>query len=106
MKRNFLLSFFVIIIIFPLLNSCEKEKENKPPVCKINSPSNDDVFEKGDTVLISVEASDPDGLLQEVRFYINNIGIASVQSFPYNFFWNTIDEELGDYTIKAIAIDN
>jgi len=96
------LTFILLTLMF--LTSCKKE--NQLPTCTITYPNNGDEFEQGDTIIISVEANDKDGLIAEVRFYIDDIGIFSSTSFPYSYTWNTLDVTIGDHIIKVTAKDN
>ena len=94
--------------------SCNKEQQpppptppaNQPPTCLIVSPTNEEEILKGETVLISVEASDSDGSITEVRFFVDGIGKASASSFPYNYNWETSEESIGSHTLKATSFDN
>ena len=96
MKKLFLFLFL------PLIISCAK---NEPPTCSIVSPSNNEVFTLGDTILISAEAADPDGLVSEVRLQVNQIGVSSRESFPYNFELPSGDYGVGTHQIKVTALD-
>ena len=102
MKKLTLLSF--IVIILSTLISCEKK--NEPPTCKIILPENNTIFGKGTIVHISVEANDSDGTVTEVRFYFDGTGTKSVNTFPYNYDWNTVNVTTGLHELKVTAIDN
>ena len=93
-----------MVLILSFFSACKKE--NQLPTCAITYPENGDEFEKGDTIAISVEANDNDGLIAEVNFYIDDVGVFSSSSLPYGYSWNTIDETTGNHTIKVIAKDN
>ena len=93
-----------MVLILSFFSACNKE--NQLPTCAITYPENEDEFEKGDTIAISVEANDNDGLIAEVNFYIDDIGVFSSSTFPYKYDWNTSDETIGDHIIKVIAKDN
>ena len=97
-----------LLLLFSLITqqACKKEAENKPPTCEITSPDNGQEITKGDTVTISADAIDSDGSITEVMFFIDDIGKGSATSFPYNYNWNTTNEDLGTHTLKAKAIDN
>lgn len=98
-----LLTFLIFIFILP---ACEKEKDNKLPAVQMVSPENGADFKLGDEITLSAEASDPDGNISEVRFYINSIGVGSVNTFPYNYIWNTSSAEEGVQEVKVTAIDD
>jgi PKD repeat protein len=63
-------------------------------------------YEIGEVLPVSVEAEDPDGKVVGVQYYINNVAITSLDSFPWTYSWNTMGEDEASYTIKAIAYDN
>jgi len=88
--------------------SCKKEEEkvNQPPTCKIIAPADGEIISKGDTVKISVDAGDKDGSISEVLLYIDGVKIVSVTSPPYNYDWNTENENPGNLVLKATSVDN
>jgi len=94
-----------IALLFTSACETEDEKVNQAPSCVIIAPTIGQEFVQGETVLISVEASDNDGLIAEVRFYIDDMGIASDDSFPFNYQWATSDVSIGNHTIKVSSFD-
>jgi uncharacterized protein (TIGR02145 family) len=114
MKKYSLIAFIgavFLLCIFLFISSCKKkdkeeDKTNQIPTCTITNPPDGQQIAKGETVIVSVEATDADGAINEVQFTIDGIGRGSAGSFPYNYSWNTSDEALGVHTIKATAIDN
>lgn len=98
----------LIINVVGIFNSCktEVEVENIVPEIEITSPQNGEIIEFGDTVTISANASDPDGTIRDVQFYINGVKDSVFDSPPYEYNWFTIEEETGSYEITAFAIDN
>jgi len=108
LKRR-LLTILMITLTSTLLifTACEDdEPANRVPICTITSPDDGDEFRQGQTVTIAVEAEDEDNNLEEVRFYVNGNVVGSANSFPYNFDWDTSEEESGSFNIKAEAIDD
>lgn len=93
----------IIFIFLVILTTCKKE--NKPPTCDIVFPQENDIFSLGDSIMISVEANDPDGLIHEIQLYFDEIAIVSLKEFPYNYIIDTKDYSPGEYLIKAIALD-
>jgi uncharacterized protein (TIGR02145 family) len=94
-------------ILFALFVGCkEEEPKNSPPTCTITSPVYDSDFTIGEIVIISVDANDSDGTITEVRFYIDEIGVASLSSFPYTYEWNTSNEAIGNHKIKVTVKDD
>ena len=109
MKTKILaLSIFITAILFIVAASCKKEEEkaNQVPTCQITAPADGQEINKGETVVISVDATDSDGTIAEVRFFIDGVGTGSVNGFPYNYDWATSSESFGNHTIKATSIDN
>jgi uncharacterized protein (TIGR02145 family) len=104
MNSKCLISGLILLAFLFSFSNCKKE--NQLPSCTITYPNNGDEFEQGDTISISVEANDNDGLIAEVNFYIDDIGTFSSSSFPYGYSWNTLDETIGNHIIKVIAKDN
>jgi len=91
---------FLVLLIF---YSCKQE--NQPPVCEILQPQNNADFTYGDEISISIDASDPDGYVHEVRLYINDVGVTSLFAFPYRYVIQTGDYGGGEYVIKSTAFD-
>ncbi len=107
--KTILIALIALIAIATMVfQSCKKdeEKTNLPPTCEITSPANGQEITKGEIVTISVDATDSDGNITEVRFFIDKIGKSSAISFPFNYNWNTSTESLGTHIIKSTAIDN
>ena len=102
-SKGLIFGLVVFTFIFSLSNC---KKENQLPSCTITYPNNGDKFEQGDTIAISVEANDSDGLIAEVRFYIDDIGVSSSTSFPFTYTWNASGETIGSHIIKVTAKDN
>ena len=102
MKKSLIILLALILSFF---TACEK-KENQLPTCAITYPNNEDVFEQGDTINISVEANDNDGSIVEINYNIDDIKVFSSSSFPYGYSWNTLDETIGNHIIKVTAKDN
>ncbi len=107
--KNILITLITILAVIALVfQSCKKNEEesNQPPTCKIVAPTNNQSYEIGDTVTISVEAIDGDGFITEVRFAIDGVGKDSTSSYPFNYIWSTNYEDVGSHIIKVTSIDN
>ncbi|NQU32230.1 MAG: hypothetical protein HQ521_03260 [Bacteroidetes bacterium] len=103
--RHFL-RLFILFFVFGIMVTCEKEKENLPPTCEITAPPFGTIFQRGETVTISVDAKDRDGSIKEVRFYIDGSSVWSANTFPYNYDWETKGYLYGNHIIKVVAIDD
>ncbi|WP_299213802.1 carbohydrate-binding protein [uncultured Aquimarina sp.] len=78
--------------------------ENKPPQVSITSPTNGASFQIGQTIPLVANASDTDGTVSKVEFFINNNLAATEQVIPYET--STTIANPGNYTITAKATDN
>ena len=76
------------------------------PTCIITSPLGGAILDVNSTVTINVSATDTDGTITNVKFYINDILQYTDNSSPYTWNWNTTGLSAGSYSIKAIATDN
>jgi hypothetical protein len=94
-------------ILFPLLVllfSCIPELI--PPVVEIIYPLEGSEYEKGETITVRVGATDEDGIIAELRFYVDDFGLASTAVFPYSFSVSTSNYPVGSHTMKVVAIDD
>jgi len=80
------------------------ELPNQPPVISIVSPSDRQVFEKNDEIMITVAASDPDGSIESIELYDGSELFAEISSSPWTYSWKYAGE--GVHNISAVAIDN
>ena len=92
--------FYLLII---LITSCKKE--NQPPICMIQNPPDNSEFLRGDSIKISVEASDPDGLIRQVSLYMDEVNLTTITRLPYAYKFETSDFIAGQHLLKASAID-
>ena len=97
----YIIAFTAVLFIY---TGCEKE--NGEPSCTITFPENGENIPHGTQVIISVDANDRDGIVAGVNFYIDNSSIGISNRFPYNYEWNTLEEDLGNHSIKATATDD
>lgn len=81
--------------------SCKED--NRPPTCVILSPSHNSTFSVGDTILVEILANDPEGNLEEVRFYLNGTHIETANTTRFQLITNELLPD--DYTIGIVAID-
>jgi len=76
---------------------------NAPPVVSLTSPSNGALFTAPAPVTISANASDPDGTIASVEFFVNGVSVGLDNTFPYSVVWTSV---IGSANIFAIATDN
>jgi len=105
--KPFFLNLFILLVI--VINiGCNKTNEivNLVPTCIITSPSNNDEFNEGENINIAVNASDLDGNIVKVTYFVDDFEIGLVSMAPYDFIWVTTGTSLGGHTILALAEDN
>lgn len=76
---------------------------NNAPSVSITSPTNGASFNDGDNVTITADASDSDGTVSQVEFFVDGASIGVDTSSPYSTNW-TIG--VGSYDLTAVATDN
>ena len=110
MKKRLLLFSLISLIAAVLLvfQGCKKDEEsiNQPPNCKISSPISAQEITKGETVTISAVATDTDGVISEVQFYVDDVKVGTVANSPYYYEWNTSNENIGNHILKTTCVDN
>lgn len=88
-----------------LIASFSCQEADLPPNCKIIRPENNAVFQLGDSITISIEATDPGGYINEILLYFDGFGIASMKQFPFTYTIGTDKYGPGSFIIKATALD-
>jgi len=76
------------------------------PVVTINSPYDNQFYHPGSTINISTSATDIDGSVTKVDFYIDGVKKSSDLISPYTHIWSTAFADTGIHKIKTIAVDN
>lgn len=77
---------------------------NSPPIVSLTSPTTGSSLTVGSAVTIKASASDPDDLIDSVKFLVNGQILSTSKAFPYTATWQPTSE--GIYTIQAIAKDS
>ncbi len=78
------------------------------PSCTITAPANGSTHNLGSTITVNVTATDSNGTIQRVEFYLDGAGTPSYTDYssPYSWNWNTTGATGGSHTITAKAYDN
>jgi hypothetical protein len=76
---------------------------NMAPTASITSPSNGATFTAPTSVTINATASDSDGSVSEVDFYVDGSWIGTDTTNPYSFAWTAT---VGTHSLTAVATDN
>lgn len=100
------LRYILVLALFFLFSSSliASAQTNQPPIVSITSPTNGASFTQGTNVKISVSASDPDGTIDAVTFFLNNSVAGVDDSAPYEYTISNVS--LGNHSIAVQAIDN
>ncbi|WP_343913412.1 carbohydrate-binding protein [Aquimarina litoralis] len=77
---------------------------NTPPTVNVTAPTNGASYQVGQTIPLKANASDSDGSVSKVEFFVNNSLTATEQVAPYET--TTVINTVGSYTITAKATDN
>ncbi|WP_108802454.1 G8 domain-containing protein [Aquimarina sp. Aq107] len=94
--------------------SCNNDlPDNTAPIASFQSP-NGDQFDEGADLGVVVNASDSDGVIANVRLYINDVLVRQENGTPYEWGTANADNEdplllnlsVGSYTLRAVATDN
>ena len=75
-----------------------------PPVVQLLSPTNGAVLAAGSLVTLAAQASDPDGRVVSVEFFVSGFSVGMVTNAPFEMNWLVPAE--GDYWIRAVATDD
>jgi hypothetical protein len=75
-----------------------------PPEISITISSHNDTIPLGDTVTISANATDTDGTISNVEFFVDDKSIGADSTLQYQMKW--IAEHSGNYTVIAEATDD
>ncbi|MCC7240575.1 MAG: hypothetical protein IT180_01510 [Acidobacteria bacterium] len=77
---------------------------NAAPLVSFTAPASGTVYPVGSTVTVSTSASDPDGTVARVDFYVNGGLLASDTAAPFSLTASGVP--YGDYVVQAVAYDN
>ena len=73
------------------------------PVVAITSPEDGQSFIAGQTINITATATDQDGTIAQVEFFVDETSVGTSSAAPYMATWSG---EVGSYSITAVATDD
>ena len=76
---------------------------NIPPTATLTSPAAGSLFTAPAVVAISANASDADGTVTQVEFFVNNVSIGVDNTAPYSINWTSV---IGNASITAKSTDD
>ena len=85
------------------IDDCSTGATNQPPLVSITSPATNAQLLVGDVVTLAADASDSDGAVTSVDFYLGTSLIGSSSQAPYSINWTAV---AGDQVLKVIATDD
>ena len=77
---------------------------NFPPDVSVTAPADGAKVVADSKVTLTATATDPDGWIQKIEFYVDGEKIGEASTPPYSIVW--VAGLPGDYEIKAMAYDN
>jgi hypothetical protein len=76
---------------------------NSPPAVSLTSPADGASVAAPATVTFAATASDADGTVQKVEFYVGTTLVGTDTSSPYSMAWSA---PIGTHSVSAVATDN
>jgi hypothetical protein len=104
MRYKYLSFTWLIVCVTAIAVLAGCKKINKAPSCSLITPIQQVEMLKEDSVKVLVSATDPDGHIQDVKFYIDNKLVYTDYSEPYEFWLK--DLLFGNRELRVIAFDN
>ena len=80
--------------------------QNQSPMLSVTPPASQLVVNVGDTVLIAADASDPDGSVAVVRFFVDGSLLGLDETSPYQLAWDTREVDGWQHEISVTALDD
>lgn len=99
-----------VTVIDEYFNAISKEQtirfgeDTNEPEVELTVPRPGAIWFKGDDVTVTANASDPDGGIRFVQFYLNDTLLSTRPSSPFTLTF-PLESEPGSFTLKAVATD-
>lgn len=85
------------------LGACDSTGSNLPPTVTLTAPTAGSSFTSGSNISLTANASDSDGSVSKVEFFIDGQLFATDTSAPYSASWPAVS---GNHTVHAKAFDD
>ncbi|MGD2036184.1 MAG: Ig-like domain-containing protein [Bacteroidales bacterium] len=92
------------VLVSNVSYNSEDYSVNEPPTVEITSPSDGATYDFGTSVNISASASDPDGTVDSLEFFVNEEKIGAILTPPYEI--SRQFSVAGTYELNVVATDN
>ncbi len=76
----------------------------RPPTVAVTGPLDGSIVAPGSSLVLTADAADEDGAVENVAFYVNGEMIAEVTNAPFEVAWSDVPE--GAHTISAVVTDS
>ncbi|KKM21244.1 hypothetical protein LCGC14_1637400, partial [marine sediment metagenome] len=87
-----------------LLGVCDSAvTESQAPVITLLTPANNSLFNDEDSVVIEVRATDADGSVASVEFFVDGSSVAVDNTAPFTTNWQAV---AGSHQLSAVATDD
>lgn len=103
MRPRSLVAGAVATLLLLLVAHAAGRTANQAPVISLTAPANGTAFAYGATVTLTADATDPDGSVSRVDFYVDGMLAARDTSAPFQATWQGSP---GTHAIWAVAVDN
>jgi Big-like domain-containing protein/carboxypeptidase family protein/beta-propeller repeat-containing protein/IPT/TIG domain-containing protein len=80
------------------------KEPNGQPAVSLTAPLNNAIYPVGSNINLAATASDVDGSVTQVQFFVGGNLLGTDMTAPYTFAWNNV--AAGAYTLTAQATDN
>ncbi len=78
--------------------------DNRPPAVALTAPADGEVFDVGTAVDFRVAATDSDGDVVQVDYYLDGMRAASLSQGPFSYRYDGLS--VGPHRLHAVAFDN
>ena len=93
-----------LVLLAILVAQAAPRTANRAPTASIAAPTAGASFATGSNIAITATASDADGSIARVDFYVDGVRIGRDASAPYGINWS--NASVGTHALKVVATDN
>jgi len=92
------------LVLLALLVQAAPKQANRAPSASISAPVAGAIFAAGSSITVAAAASDADGSIARVDFYVDGVRLGRDTTAPYAITWS--NAATGTHALKAVATDN
>jgi hypothetical protein len=90
--------------ISPRVSATVANHVNNPPLVSMSAPLDGSIYVEGRTITLSADASDSDGSIVQVEFFLNGNSLGVDTTAPYSMNW--VEAHEGSHMLTAAATDD